>query len=39
MVKDKAFGMNLKDVPKNEWLKKEELDEYKIPPFWNLSKD
>lgn len=39
MVKDKALGMNLKDVPKNEWLNKEELDEYKIPPFWNLSKD
>lgn len=33
----KAPNIDLKNVPKNVWLGKEEMDEYNIPPFWILT--
>ena len=33
----KAINMDLKNVPKNVYLWKTELDKYGIPPFWVLT--
>lgn len=35
--KERAPWMDLNGVPKNVWLTKDELDTYKIPPFWFLD--
>jgi hypothetical protein len=34
---DKAPGIDLKNVPKDVLLDKAELEQYGIPPFWNLD--
>lgn len=34
---EKAPWIDLNNVPKNKWLSKNELDKYKIPPFWYLD--
>jgi hypothetical protein len=34
---EKAPNIDLKNVPKNVYLWKAELEEYWIPPFWNLD--
>lgn len=34
---ERAPWIDLKNVPKNIWLNKIELDKYNIPPFWNLD--
>jgi len=31
-------GMDLVNVPKNEWLSGDQLEQYSIPPFWNLDR-
>lgn len=36
---EKTFKMDLKNVPKNIYLGKTELDKYGIPPFWVLTNE
>ena len=31
-------GMNLKGAPKNEWLGRQQLEQFNIPPFWQLDR-
>jgi hypothetical protein len=35
----KSEWIDLWEVPKNEWLTKETLDQYNIPPFWYLDQN
>jgi hypothetical protein len=34
---ERAPWIDFKNVPKNIWLTKTDLDKYNIPPFWNLD--
>jgi hypothetical protein len=34
---ERAPGIDLVTVPKNVYLRKADLDKYKIPPFWHLD--